>query len=247
MSYIGITLPPQPLAIIQEYCPAGSLNTYLASHPNTELITLARWLKGIATGMLHLHAERIIHRDLATRNILLSETLEPKVSDFGMSRKGDTEDDLISQKTTSNVGPLKWMAPESISERVYSKKSDVWSYGVVIWEVFARSTPWPNLTPLQAAMMVVQEHKHLEPTQNIPPFFQDMMLQCFERDPKNRPEFNDIVNELGQQTDLDLRSISSRPVSPQNHNNSNSSPSYNYGSMASPNQSAHQWTGHSHK
>merc|ERR1712000_697920 len=154
-----------------------------------------------------------IHRDLATRNILLTETLEPKVSDFGMSRKGDDQDDLLSQKTTSDVGPLEWMAPESIKEKTYSKKSDVWSYGVVIWEIFERSSPWPEMTPVQAAMLVVYENQHLQPPAHAPAFFKNMMLRCFARNPTSRPEFNDLINDFGslqqQQPELDLQSTGS--------------------------------------
>lgn len=241
VAYIGVTLPPQPLAIIQEFCGGGSLNAYLANNENITIRTLSKMLKGIAVGMLHLHAERIIHRDLATRNILLSDTLEPKVADFGMSRRGDDQDDFLSQKTTSNVGPLKWMAPESIQEKVYSKKSDVWSYGVVIWEVFSRSNPWPDMTPVQAAMLVVYEKKHLSPPPNAPPFFQNLMLSCFALDPRQRPEFDDIINEFGslsrQHPEFDLQSTTSfehSTVAPPNHYASASTgrPSDAYGVMS---------------
>ena len=247
VAYIGITLPPQPLAIIQEFCGGGSLNTFLAKHDNIDLSTIARWLKGIAVGMLHLHAEKIIHRDLATRNILLTETLEPKVSDFGMSRKGDDQDDLLSQKTTSDVGPLKWMAPESIKEKTYSKKSDVWSYGVVIWEIFERSSPWPEMTPVQAAMMVVYENQHLQPPAHAPAFFKNMMLRCFARNPTSRPEFNDLINDFGslqqQQPELDLQSTgsfdksnqygSSNQINFQQALSHSGGSAFNYGSMGS--------------
>merc|ERR1712146_108664 len=90
-------------------------------------------------GMSHLHTEGIIHRDLATRNILLSEGLTPKISDFGLSRFGAPDDD---NQTKSDVGPLKWMAPEAIKARVYGKKTDVWSYGVTVWEIVARPVLW---------------------------------------------------------------------------------------------------------
>lgn len=87
------------------------------------------WAKEISAGMAHLHAEGIIHRDLAVRNLLLTETLEIKISDFGLARVTQKSEDgnSIVQKTESNVGPLKWMAPESLTQREYSTKSDVWA------------------------------------------------------------------------------------------------------------------------
>jgi serine/threonine protein kinase len=85
-------------------------------------------VKGIARGMRHLHRHNIIHRDLAARNILLSSVGEPKISDFGMSRVLQQENE---GQTVTNIGPIRWMAPESLANRVYSKKSDVWTFGIV--------------------------------------------------------------------------------------------------------------------
>jgi serine/threonine protein kinase len=101
-------------------------NKHFEGHsPN---ITDNIFVKGIAAGMLHLHNHNIIHRDLAARNILLSGTGDPKISDFGMSRILQKEEE---GKTKTNIGPIRWMAPESLANQTYSKKSDVWSFGIV--------------------------------------------------------------------------------------------------------------------
>ncbi|PRP89653.1 TK/FER protein kinase [Planoprotostelium fungivorum] len=130
--FLGTTIPPQPLPLITEFCAGGSLDVYLRDNYSVICFDLKKKFI-LALGMRHLHAEKICHRDLAARNILLSGNLDPKISDFGMSRQQDSNEQ--ESKTRSNVGPLKWMAPEAIRDRVYSTKSDIWSYGVVVWEV----------------------------------------------------------------------------------------------------------------
>jgi len=117
----------EPLSIIVEYMEGGSLFNYLRNLEikiSNELQIL--FIVGIARGMFHLHSEKIVHRDLASRNVLLTKSLIPKISDFGMSRVNLENED--ANKTSSNVGPLKWMAPECISENKYSNKSDVWAF-----------------------------------------------------------------------------------------------------------------------
>eukprot|EP01119_Soliformovum_irregulare_P004195 TRINITY_DN15204_c0_g1_i1.p1 TRINITY_DN15204_c0_g1~~TRINITY_DN15204_c0_g1_i1.p1 ORF type:complete len:1031 (-),score=194.78 TRINITY_DN15204_c0_g1_i1:231-3323(-) len=187
--FLGITVPPQPLTIITEYCGGGSLYSLFTTE-----ISLSRKksiLLGIARGMLHLHREFIIHRDLACRNVLLSENHEPKVSDFGLSRI-DTDEN----KTVSEVGPLKWMSPEAISEKKYSTKSDVWSFGVVIFELVTQAAPFPDMDGVEAAMAVCYKGLTLLPPKDCDPTLATLMQQCFKKDPGERPTFNDICHTL---------------------------------------------------
>ena len=112
----------------------------------------AEIVKGIASGLLHLHMEGIVHRDLAARNVLLSGDYTPKVSDFGMSRI--TSSSEKTGITSKDVGPVKydtfiitltqirWMSPESVLNREYSTKSDVWSFGVTVFEVLTQTDPY---------------------------------------------------------------------------------------------------------
>jgi len=130
----GVSIDGTQPIIVMEYCAGGSLDKLLFD--TEELISdeqKIRWVHEIALGMCHLHKHNIAHRDLAARNILLSNS-EPsnahlKISDFGMSRV--LQQDLA--ETTNVYGPIRWMAPESIGKHVYSKKSDMWMFGVVIW------------------------------------------------------------------------------------------------------------------
>ena len=152
-----------------------------------------KFAKGIASGMSHLHTEGIIHRDLATRNILLSEGLTPKISDFGLSRFGAPDDD---NQTKSDVGPLKWMAPEAIKARVYGKKTDIWSYGVTVWEIVARQDPYAGMDPLTVATQVCYQGLRLELVPNTPPVLSELMHAVFVEDPAQRPDFKQICKEF---------------------------------------------------
>jgi serine/threonine protein kinase len=130
-----------------------------------------------------LHNNNIVHRDLAARNILLSGTGEPKISDFGMSR---LVNDNKGNTTKSNVGPIKWMAPESIKRKEYSKKSDIWSFGVVVWEVVTGQEPYKDEDLMELALNIRDTGKHLQ-IPDCEPIFQSIMTYCFNAEPHDRP------------------------------------------------------------
>jgi serine/threonine protein kinase len=156
--------------------------------------------QGIAAGMYHIHCEKILHRDLAARNVLLRGDMEPKIADFGLSVQEPALGGRL-EKTESGYfrGPYKWMAPESLARNVFSIKSDVWSYGVTLWEILARSSdPFPQMDIYQAAELV-KAGGHLDPPPNTPPKYAALMLQCFQLDPDARPDFaqiNAVLDEI---------------------------------------------------
>jgi len=191
--FIGICVPPDPICIITEYLKQGSMSDYLSENQNLEFKTKLKLMLGIAKGMFHLHREGIVHRDLAARNILLTSDLTPKVSDFGMSRQLDVEE---KAHTCNRVGPLKWMAPESISSAEYSYKSDAWMFGIVCWEILTSSIPYSHLAPLQAATKVVTESLRLEIPKETPVKLTKLMKACWRFNPKERPSFEIITNKL---------------------------------------------------
>jgi len=125
-----------PLCIVTEYCNSGSLYQLLQDGKLIKEEFMFKIVYGIVAGMNHLHIEGIIHRDLAARNILLNQS-DVKVCDFGMSRLISTEVESSNQ-TENTVGPLRWMSPESLNERVYSTKTDVYSFGCVIYEILTK-------------------------------------------------------------------------------------------------------------
>mmetsp|Transcript_19817 Transcript_19817/g.27674 ORF Transcript_19817/g.27674 Transcript_19817/m.27674 type:complete len:892 (-) Transcript_19817:24-2699(-) len=193
VQFQGVCL--QPLCLIYEYLPMGNLYQFVRAN-EMDLVFQAKILRGIAAGMLHLHSEKIIHRDLAARNILLSGDLIPKVSDFGMSRLIETESSGMQTQTTT--GPLKWMAPESLTHRVYSNKTDVWSYGVLIYEIFLKQDPYPHLDPVQSATQLILGQVSLltDFPSNIHPQVLFLVTACLQVDPQKRPEFDQICEML---------------------------------------------------
>jgi len=122
------------------------------------LLALIKMARDIATGILHLHKEGVIHRDIAARNVLVGSDLNVFIADFGMARIKQNEDVNTTQTQT---GPVKWMAPECLLYRQYSEASDCFSYGVLLWEMVTKSIPWTGLDPVQIIVAVTKQHTRL--------------------------------------------------------------------------------------
>jgi len=196
----GITVPPDPLSIVTDFCNGGPLSEYLKNNPNLPIPEKIRFIKDIAKGMLHLHCGvpgmEVIHRDLAVRNILLKNGIAV-ITDFGLSRVKASVDDY--QKTQSNVGPVKWMSPESLFEGKYSTKSDVFSFAVVIYEIVTQEPPWKGLSVLQAAGKVKDGHRMTIPEGcNCPLPLKVLMEKCWDQIADQRPDFEEICEYLGR-------------------------------------------------
>lgn len=145
-----------PLPVL-EYALYGNLRSFLrfqrglvdngkSQLPKIALRTsfLHEKAREIASGMAHLQKFRIVHGDLAARNVLVYENLTVKISDFGMSKKLSQN---YYRKTSKGMLPFKWMAPESLRDAIFTEKSDVWSFGITVWEIFTLGeTPYPTLT-----------------------------------------------------------------------------------------------------
>jgi len=172
------------------------LKNYLVQNPRLSLSQKIEQIKGIAAGVLHLHKERIVHRDLATRNILLDKSGIPKVADFGMSRILESEN---TRQTTSNIGPLKWMAPESIDKKVYSEKSDVWSFGILVFEILSNGeSPHKDVPMIDAAILIRDTGAVPIIPPDTPGPIVDLLKCCWQYDPVKRPTFEEICSTLKQ-------------------------------------------------
>uniref|UniRef100_A0A3P9Q442 Ephrin type-A receptor 7 n=1 Tax=Poecilia reticulata TaxID=8081 RepID=A0A3P9Q442_POERE len=192
----GVVTHSKPVMIITEYMENGSLDAFLRRHDGQfTVIQLVGLLRGVAAGMTYLSDLGYIHRDLAARNILVNSNLVCKVSDFGLSRV--LEDDPDAAYTTSGGKiPIRWTAPEAIAYRKFSSSSDVWSYGVVMWEVMSYGErPYWNLTN-RDVIKSVEEGYRLPAPMGCPAALHTLMLDCWQKDRNERPRFCQIVTVL---------------------------------------------------
>jgi len=189
---IGFTTTPD-MCIVAEFLTGGSLEDYLASSATIDTNSLIKLVNGICAGMLHLHSEGIVHRDLAARNILLAPGFTAKISDFGLSRAYDSNQE--QNQTRSKTGPLRWMAPEALTSQLYSNKTDAWAFGVTLIEIVTRQKPFPNATPMEVAQYVCSGNTMAVPP-NSPAILHQIMTLCFAFEPQNRPEFSQLQEIL---------------------------------------------------
>ncbi|CAH8541677.1 unnamed protein product [Schistosoma haematobium] len=207
VQFLGIALrqPSTHPVIIMEYMAFGDLATYLRQQmskddcPQGSIdIQLAiNWAIQLATGMNYLTELHIIHRDLAARNCLVNSMLTVKIADFGLARLVNNQE--YYRKIGQARLPVRWMAPETLSSAYFTSKSDVWSYGVVLWEIatFA-SLPYPGLSH-EEVMKFVCEGGHLnlpEFTTKLPDILLTLMNMCWEFEPIKRPTFYEILSRL---------------------------------------------------
>ncbi|EHB00456.1 Vascular endothelial growth factor receptor 1, partial [Heterocephalus glaber] len=150
----------------------------------------------VARGMEFLSSRKCIHRDLAARNILLSENNVVKICDFGLARDIYKNPDYVRKGDTRL--PLKWMAPESIFDKMYSTKSDVWSFGVLLWEIFSLGgSPYPGVQMDEDFCSRLKEGMRMKAPEYATPEIYQIMLDCWHKDPKERPRFAELVEKLG--------------------------------------------------
>ncbi|XP_038075767.1 tyrosine-protein kinase receptor Tie-1-like isoform X2 [Patiria miniata] len=172
---IGACIHKAVLYIALEYLPNGNLRDYLRStRPQ----------------------QQIIHRDLAARNILLGEDLTAKISDFGLSRG----EDIYFQKSKNRV-PFRWLAIESLTRRMYKSKSDVWSFGIVLWEIATfGATPYPGIQSKLLAKRLQEGYRMPKP-ENCADEIYDLMMKCWQAHPSQRPSFAEITAALEKMND----------------------------------------------
>ncbi|XP_030625668.1 ephrin type-B receptor 2 isoform X2 [Chanos chanos] len=194
----GVVTKSSPVMIITEFMENGSLDSFLRQNDGQfTVIQLVGMLRGIAAGMKYLCDMNYVHRDLAARNILVNSNLVCKVSDFGLSRF--LEDDTSDPTYTSALGgkiPIRWTAPEAIQYRKFTSSSDVWSYGIVMWEVMSYGErPYWDMSNQDVINAIEQDYR-LPPPMDCPNALHQLMLDCWQKDRNNRPKFSQIVNTL---------------------------------------------------
>uniref|UniRef100_H2LYT0 Ephrin type-B receptor 3 n=1 Tax=Oryzias latipes TaxID=8090 RepID=H2LYT0_ORYLA len=194
----GVLTRSCPVLIITEFMENGALDSFLRLNDGRFTMTqLVGMLRGIAAGMKYLSDMNYVHRDLAARNILVNSNLVCKVSDFGLSRFLD--DTSADPTYTSSLGgkiPIRWTAPEAIAFRKFTTASDVWSYGIVMWEVVSYGErPYWDMSN-QDVMTAVEQDYRLPPPMDCPMVLHQLMLECWMKERNLRPKFSRIVSTL---------------------------------------------------
>jgi serine/threonine protein kinase len=180
-----------PYSLVQEFMVNGSLDVWLRHNPGAPEAVCVDLARGIAAGMAHLHVHAVIHRDLAARNVLVSEALDAKIADFGQARADDDDN-----KTKSDTGPLKWMAPEAILENAYSVKTDSFAFGITLVELFTGDLPYPGEKAMKVATRVAAGTLTHPVPSNAPPAVQEAISACLAYAPADRPDFPRLVKML---------------------------------------------------
>ncbi|GLJ40447.1 hypothetical protein SUGI_0833400 [Cryptomeria japonica] len=192
VQFIGSCTRPPNLCIVTEFMSGGSVYDYLHKHKGIfKLPALLKVAIDVSKGMDYLHQNNIIHRDLKAANLLMDENEVVKIADFGVARVQSQ-----SGVMTAETGTYRWMAPEVIEHKPYDRKVDVFSFAIVLWELLTGKLPYDYLTPLQAAVGVVQ--KGLRPTipKNTHPRLAELLDKCWQQDPTLRPDFCEITEIL---------------------------------------------------
>lgn len=187
--FIGICVQKQPIMIVMELVPGGSLLNYLRTNAD-KLSTkaLLGMCQDAASGMEYLESKNCIHRDLAARNCLVGDTHIVKISDFGMSRE---EEEYIVSDGLKQI-PIKWTAPEALNYGKYTSLCDIWSYGVLVWEIFSKGgTPYQGMTNTRARELIDSGYRMPAP-EGTPDEVYQLMLRCWQYDPEDRPHFAEI-------------------------------------------------------
>ncbi|KAL3826522.1 hypothetical protein ACHAXA_004359 [Cyclostephanos tholiformis] len=154
-----------------------------------------RVASGTARGMCYLHSGNppVLHRDLKSANILLDLSFTAKLADFGLSRLK-----AVRSGMTGNCGTVQWMAPEVLCSEKYAEPADVFSFGIILWEMLTKECPYDGMTPIQCALTVLNQNKRPEIPEWCPQSFRVLINRCVERDPLSRPTFAEILAALDE-------------------------------------------------
>ncbi|KZV16058.1 hypothetical protein F511_26187 [Dorcoceras hygrometricum] len=193
VQFVAACKKPPVYCIITEYMSQGTLRMYLNKKEPYSLSTetILRLALDISRGMEYLHSQGVIHRDLKSNNLLLNDEMRVKVADFGTSCL-----ETQSKETKGNMGTYRWMAPEMIKEKPYTRKVDVYSFGIVLWELTTALLPFQGMTPVQAAFAVADKDERPPLPASCQPALAHLIKRCWAANPSKRPDFSEIVSTL---------------------------------------------------
>uniref|UniRef100_A0A8C8D3M8 Mitogen-activated protein kinase kinase kinase n=1 Tax=Oncorhynchus tshawytscha TaxID=74940 RepID=A0A8C8D3M8_ONCTS len=191
ITFKGICTQAPCYCILMEYCAQGQLYEVLRAGRKITPSLLIDWAMGIAGGMNYLHLHKIIHRDLKSPNMLITHDDLVKISDFGTSKE------LIDKSMKmSFAGTVAWMAPEVIRNEPVSEKVDIWSFGVVLWEMLTGEVPYKDVDSSAIIWGVGNNSLNLPIPESCPDGFKILLRQCWNCKPRNRPSFRQILLHL---------------------------------------------------
>uniref|UniRef100_A0AAQ5YZ61 Tyrosine-protein kinase receptor n=1 Tax=Amphiprion ocellaris TaxID=80972 RepID=A0AAQ5YZ61_AMPOC len=211
---LGVVSQGQPTLVIMELMTRGDLKSHLRSlrkenstiqvlPPLKKMIQMAG---EIADGMAYLNANKFVHRDLAARNCMVAEDFTVKIGDFGMTR--DIYETDYYRKGGKGLLPVRWMSPESLKDGVFTTMSDVWSFGVVLWEIATLAEqPYQGMSNEQV-LRFVMEGGLLDKPDNCPDMLFELMRMCWQYNPKMRPSFLEIISSIKDELDPPFREMS---------------------------------------
>ncbi|KAK5966837.1 Tyrosine-protein kinase [Trichostrongylus colubriformis] len=200
VSFIGVVLIDHPIYIILELMQGGALDAYLRK--NQKRVTSderLRFAMGVAWGMEYLHGAKILHRDLAARNCLYDGKLYVKISDFGLSKKGTTYKMKAIQKM-----PVRYMAPESLQQYMFTQKTDVYTYGILIYEIYTCMEPYHDVPSAQIKSTILSGTLNKLPNSMPSSLKIYVEEKIWNKNPTERPDFSKIVKVLEQLSGLKL-------------------------------------------
>lgn len=197
LALIGVTFDSSGLPmVITPFMLYGDLRSYISDEASSPTVKeLIEFGTQVAKGMAYLSNLKFVHRDLAARNCMLDENLIVKVADFGLSRDIYERDYYSSDNKKAKL-PVKWMAIESLEKSIYSTKTDVWSYGVLLWELMTRGVvPYPDVDNFDLFSYLKEGRRMLRP-RYCPVILYNIMLSCWDENPANRPSFDELVESV---------------------------------------------------
>ncbi|XP_031841312.1 uncharacterized protein LOC116430833 [Nomia melanderi] len=211
VTLLGCCTEQEPHYLILEYVMYGKLLAYLRDHRTRQdfynfsedsaaLTSRDLTVFGycVARGMEYLASKKIIHRDLAARNVLVDHNKLCKIADFGMSRFANEDGEVIETRHGRNALPIRWMAPESLIYSLFTTKTDVWSFGILMWEIVTLgSTPYPDMTAREVMRNVQNGYRLERPSHCRSELFR-VISRCWHADPDRRPEFQTLRRDLAQ-------------------------------------------------
>uniref|UniRef100_A0A6Q2X2L3 Tyrosine-protein kinase receptor n=1 Tax=Esox lucius TaxID=8010 RepID=A0A6Q2X2L3_ESOLU len=202
---LGVVSKGQPTLVVMELMTHGDLKSFLrclrpdsennpTGKPPPTLKEMIQMAGEIADGMAYLNAKKFVHRDLAARNCMVAEDNTVKIGDFGMTR--DIYETDYYRKGGKGLLPVRWMAPESLKDGVFTAHSDCWSFGVVLWEISTLAEqPYQGLSNEQV-LKFVMDGGYLDRPENCAERIHNLMTMCWQYNPKMRPTFQEIIEML---------------------------------------------------